>query len=218
MNEPNGGTKESRSTDESQDQGNAAFLAKTTGNNQTPEKHGSGYGSDPQDEVEETFRRFGEFVKETFRNATPGERLAAWTNLIVISVAIVAAVVYFGQLTAMQESNQINRESLESVQRAFIGFQNVGMQRTVFGTSGREHILTFDGAIENSGTTPAIQTVDFFNAQLLSKEPDQAEFAGAIRDEMPATIGPKQTSRIGPATLLWKGCARYQVRLMVWQP
>jgi hypothetical protein len=78
---------------------------------------------DPQDEVEETLRRFGEFVKRTFREASAGERLTTWTNLILVVIAIVAAVIYGRQLTAMQGQLSEMKGSGEQTNRLICLYQ-----------------------------------------------------------------------------------------------
>ena len=45
-------------------------------------------------------------------------------DLLLLIVGIKLAFIYSGQLTAMRDSNEINRESLTSVQRAFVSFQH----------------------------------------------------------------------------------------------
>jgi hypothetical protein len=74
----------------------------------------------PDDEVEESLRRFGEFIKETFRKATPGERLIAFLNVVLIVVAIVAATIYGMQLEEMQRANRLTRATLELSQRPWL--------------------------------------------------------------------------------------------------
>jgi hypothetical protein len=102
MDEPNGSNKESHSTEKSQIDESTVFISETKGDNETPEEHGKSHRGDPQDEIEETLRRFREFVKDTFRRASPGERLTAWTNLMLIAIAFVGAVIYIQQLSAMR--------------------------------------------------------------------------------------------------------------------
>jgi len=58
------------------------------------------------------------------------KRLEVWKfigEMVLVVIGIYLACVYSGQLTQMIESNKINRESLTSVQRAFVTFQQINL-------------------------------------------------------------------------------------------
>jgi hypothetical protein len=120
MNEPNDSNREGNDTDDAEAQPSTAFLGEAKTDDQTAAEHGSSHGRDPQDEVEETLRKFGEFVKKTFREASPGERLTAWINLVLIGIGIVGAVTYWRQLAAMQGQLSAMQEQVESTDRPWI--------------------------------------------------------------------------------------------------
>jgi hypothetical protein len=75
-------------------------------------------------------------------------------------IAFLVAVVYFLQLRAMLNSNDINRESLQSVQRAFIAYRGMEKRR---GKQGDVMLWEFSPTYENSGTTPALAAVSVFS-------------------------------------------------------
>jgi hypothetical protein len=88
-------------------------------------------------------------------------------ELAILLVTIRIACIYSGQLKQMIESNRINRDSLYTVQRAFIVYDGVehdivnaviGVQKIVpLGKAFR-----FYAKWENSGNTPAIEVVQGF--------------------------------------------------------
>jgi hypothetical protein len=83
------------------------------------------------------------------------EWLPIGTNAALAVIGVFAICIYGGQLGAMRDSNQINREALTSVQRAFV---NMGknMQENAIIIPGQTAIQTweFRPRLENSGVTP----------------------------------------------------------------
>ena len=69
-------------------------------------------------------------------------RLDAWrfiAEVIILAVTIRIAFIYSGQLCQMIESNTINRESVETVQRAFLSFNRLEAARVIDPMNPREH-------------------------------------------------------------------------------
>jgi hypothetical protein len=96
------------------------------------------------------------------------------------------------QVAGIQESNRISRESLESVQRAFLTLTNVDMNRLK--RSAESHYYEFVPTYENTGATQATGSINYFNYGVLDDEPSEAAFIGEINlRSARATIGPKMT-------------------------
>lgn len=111
-------------------------------------------------------------------------------------VTVIIAVIYFGQLLAMQESNRISREALESIQRAFLVFKDVTVVPTVqHSPSGTDDVWRLWATWENAGTTPATKAVNYFSYQKLSEEPNDDLFRQTKDvDKFVVTyIAPKET-------------------------
>jgi len=75
-------------------------------------------------------------------------------DLLLILIGVKLACIYSSQLKAMLKSNEINREALESVQRAFIFLAPV--EGTAYKNSAGTKIKSFSFRFpwENSGVTP----------------------------------------------------------------
>jgi hypothetical protein len=100
------------------------------------------------------------------------------------------------QVSGIKESNRINRESLEAVQRAFITFQDIYAPRwQKKGVSS----YAFSPAFQNSGVTPAKVIASSFGSNI-ENEPTETEFIGKA-DFTPITIGPKATQPVGPVRI-----------------
>ncbi|HMD85550.1 MAG TPA: hypothetical protein VKO18_12725 [Terriglobia bacterium] len=98
-------------------------------------------------------------------------------QILLLGVGIYVAKVYSCQLHQMIESNRINREALESVQRAFIGLERFSVGGTGQRFNSKEiDFFTVTDHLENSGTTPAIQVVHYFRVQEFSDEPTEQDF------------------------------------------
>jgi hypothetical protein len=97
------------------------------------------------------------------------------------------------QTKAQQDSATITRESLESVQRAFVVFDEMRANSV---TGGR---WTFYPLIRNLGATTAIDSIHYFNAAKLLHEPNEAEFVGPFKGKKCARvpIGPKASPQLG---------------------
>lgn len=103
-------------------------------------------------------------------------------------------------LSKMTESNNINRESLESVQRAFVVSHDVTQGRHIITDQEGEHaIWSFTMPWENTGTTPASITSQAFFADKLSGEPTEEQFARKPLIQN-AVMGPKAIRNVGNVT------------------
>lgn len=122
-------------------------------------------------------------------------------ELLVLGVGIRVAFIYSGQLREMIDANTISRESLTSVQRAFIVSRDVQKGRHVIQDSSKPHaIWVFTMPWENTGTTPATITSQAFFADQLRDEPTEEQF---MRKPLiqPSVTGPKAIRNIGNAGL-----------------
>lgn len=122
----------------------------------------------------------------------------AIATIVIAASTIIYTIFAIKQWRAMNESNQINRQSLESVQRAFITFHTITQERTVRRyPSGDKHYWYFMGSIDNSGNTPAIDMIRYFGSG--SEAPSEEQFVGDRNIEFRAfTLGPKAAAIIGP--------------------
>ncbi len=99
------------------------------------------------------------------------------------------------QLVIATESNQISREALESVQRAFITFDHHEISRSA-ALGSEEFFYEFMPIFQNSGITPARITavsIDMGGPH----EPTEKQFIGNP-NFVPITLGPKALQPIGP--------------------
>jgi hypothetical protein len=123
------------------------------------------------------------------------------TGCAALAVGITAIYTLFAllQWCAMLQSNQINREALESVQRAFIVCQSINQDRNRIHPPGKPKpigIWTFFSPCENTGTTPANITAQSFSGKFLQTEPTEEDFQKtSLRIE--AVVGPKAGRRVG---------------------
>jgi hypothetical protein len=83
----------------------------------------------------------------------------------------------------MRESNRISRESLQSVQRAFVAFKTINQVRSFY-KAGKEnvHFWRLTVAFENSGATTAVRAVNVATTNSLESEPDETQFQKMSRD------------------------------------
>jgi hypothetical protein len=105
------------------------------------------------------------------------------------------ACIYSGQLTQMVESNKINRESLESVQRAFIFVNPVPEIQTA--NTGSSQLTLFNFWMENAGVTPTkklsahISWVRSYNGTPLPRDFAFPDAGTDSQDSSVSVIGPK---------------------------
>lgn len=156
-------------------------------NSEQKPKNAQGNPKKPKDN-----KRWYQKLREKWGNMTPANRFLVVFTGIIAATTVAYAVVAYCQWTAMRDSNRINRQSLESVQRAFIYFTHFEAARLVNPpNSGPLHWWSFSPFIENSGTTPAIQAINHTFVQELSGEPDDATFRGDKVNFPVASLPPK---------------------------
>jgi hypothetical protein len=100
---------------------------------------------------EATMKLWAFIKKPEHANAT----MAIFTILIFLATGGYAVVALL-QWNSMRESNQISRESLESVQRAIVAYQNVELTR---GKNGDNAYWVIQPFYENDGNTTALHVV-----------------------------------------------------------
>jgi len=145
-------------------------------------------------EPAEIMMRIWEFIrKPEHSNAI----MAVFTVVIAFS-SIGYGIVAWCQWSAMKDSNKINRDSLTSVQRAFVTFQGVQLDTPPVSMKPRTIAWVFSGVVENSGVTPAINKIEYFTgSNELRGEPSEEQFVGSEKDRPIGEIGPKVTKRVG---------------------
>jgi hypothetical protein len=116
---------------------------------------------------------------------------------------LTATVIYTGfailQWIALRDSNDINRQSLQSVQRAYVTCNDIEeIINTAVVNGIKEHVWKFSAKCENSGTTPAISEIAYFNGDNLPNEPTGEQFIGPPKSHRPiSVIGPKSPVEVG---------------------
>jgi hypothetical protein len=140
----------------------------------------------PNDEESETVK-----LEKDIRR---GEGWLIGINGSLLIATIVIAVIYFGQLRQMIESNSINREALESVQRAFIVWDSFVIHPTLKTLpSGSERNLVIENRWTNSGTTNARQVIHRFRVDGMKQEPDGIDFRGENEHHEIVYLSPKSS-------------------------
>jgi hypothetical protein len=120
-------------------------------------------------------------------------------TFLVSVLTLLALVIYtcitYRQWGAMLDSNKISRESLESVQRAFMVFDTIEINVVSYSAPPQE-LYESNARFLNTGTTPATDFAQAFTAQELDAEPNEEEFL--IKPTIhSAYSGPKAIYRIG---------------------
>jgi hypothetical protein len=161
-------------------------------------------------------RLFGFFAghpKSTF-----AEKVMASVTIALLFVGIVQAYIYWEQETVMElslnqnersiilgrgqlavagrsskaaeESNQINRESLETVQRSYLVFDQINGGKIGTLIPIGTDIWQFTPIWENVGNTPATPVIQDNFTQLLNDEPSEKQFIGTEPEYPMFQIGP----------------------------
>jgi len=103
------------------------------------------------------------------------------------------------QLAKLGESNQINREALESVQRAYISFFHIDSARVLRpGKTG--HFYEFTPSMQNNGNTQATIIASAIGGKT-ERQPTEKQFLAAQVDRFPIPLGSKSTQPVGPYVL-----------------
>ena len=118
--------------------------------------------------------------------------VAVWGLLVAFAVA----VVYFFQLRAMQESNKINRESLESVQRAFVVFSPNAEVGTTVDQNRKVIAWQAHVPLKNTGSTGTKRLRDNISLYT-SKTPMPEGFTFPdTSDVIAGVLGPKDETQL----------------------
>ncbi len=124
--------------------------------------------------------------------------LVAFFTLVIMGSSIVYTVYAKKQWKVMRESNRINRDTLTSVQRAFVTFQGVQFDALPVSIKPKSMAWVFSGLVENSGVTPAINKIEYFTgSNELHGEPSEEQFIGHDKDRPIGEIGSKVNKRVG---------------------
>ncbi len=91
---------------------------------------------------------------ESMVDAAPRENLKSRIPAATLLVGVVVAIIYFCQLRAMIHSNEINRETLQSVQRPFVSILSMEGMREIDPTTNRIVQVHLSFTWQNSGNTP----------------------------------------------------------------
>jgi hypothetical protein len=137
----------------------------------------------PEDE-----KRYVEQNKQGTRQLRTAKTLN-WITGCAAFVGLFGLFYLHSQLGAMLESNKINRDSLTSVQRAFITYASIHEVRSQDQT-GR-HFWTMRTTIENSGATPAVSVINLARMDALPGEPDDQVFKSNVPQIPSISIGPR---------------------------
>jgi hypothetical protein len=141
------------------------------------------------------------------RYDTASEKEEGWNHKrfvaeIVGAILLAVSVGTIGwQGSLLRESNKINRDALQSVQRAFVrwtGFRTTpALKRSPSGQDQRWWL--FENTWENSGNTTATEVVQYFEVDELAVEPNDEKFRGKVKasDLIVSVIGPRGTTQSG---------------------
>jgi len=117
-------------------------------------------------------------------------------GFLVFLMTLAIALIYKGQLGQMIESNQINRESLTSVQRAFVSFQRFEYFRLQDPDHSNVHNWDILADFDNNGATSAIDVIGILQVQELPAEPTDEQFRGPYTHFPTISIPPKSTRAV----------------------
>jgi hypothetical protein len=149
--------------------------------------------SDKAEPIRMRLLRIWIWVKDPKHSSAMVAIFTAVIMLTGISYTIFAAL----QWSAIRESNQINRESLTSVQRAFVVLQ--GTQDFTFlnrDKRGEHVVFRFFSHLQNSGATPAKGVQQMFTGDKLPNEPTEAQFIQGAYSKA-YIVGPKADYAFG---------------------
>lgn len=126
-------------------------------------------------------------VMDAIKKTTTTDRITAGATIIIAVVTTIYTFFSCQQWNAMLDSNRINRQSLETVQRAFVGIETVHGIRV---TDGKHYSWQFTAHWMNNGVTPAQNTVNYFGMHFAGPF-TQKSFKGEEGDWQKSTIGAK---------------------------
>jgi hypothetical protein len=128
-----------------------------------------------------------------------------WIEFIGLIVLIVYTSYAGCQTAAVRESNRINREALESVQRAFMVCDGIVAGRfAVVQNKVTQGINGFAMGCENTGATPANLISEAFVSDKFAiikdastiPEPAEKQFIGIKQDRFTSVVGPRSPWRV----------------------
>ncbi len=114
-----------------------------------------------------------------------------------ITVVIVGILTVIGVWESMQNTD-INRESLQSVQRSYLSMQDIHLSQWPSAPGAQEPQTRWSASVVNDGNTPAVDVVGGFNARSFGqREVTEADFLDLpISQEI--TVSPKRSIDLGP--------------------
>jgi hypothetical protein len=135
MNEPNGDSEEAHGAETTSSNPRVAPIDDSEWQNKEEAESRQAYAYEGEDEIENTLRVFWDFVKRTFREAGPGERLTAWLTMFLILCSLIVAIVYWLQLEQMRKATKAStvaanaatsaaetaKQSMEASNRPWLG-------------------------------------------------------------------------------------------------
>jgi hypothetical protein len=143
------------------------------------------------------FRRWLRSWRQSWRQTSITNRFVAVASGIVACATVIYAVVAYYQWQALLDSNRINRESLVSVQRAFVSFDTTTQEHiTQRFPSGEKGGFFFAARVRNEGTTPALGISQYFGSDDLTGEPTEEQFENHVGSPS-GIIGPKSPRTFG---------------------
>lgn len=101
-----------------------------------------------------------------------------------------------GTLARMEESNRINREALESVQRAFLSFRDFEDLRVQDAGHTTVHYWTKFAVFENIGATSAVDASGVAFLSDIAIEPTEDQFKGHYTKLSVVTVPPKSSKSV----------------------
>lgn len=124
----------------------------------------------------------------------------AKTTAVFAGVAALATVVYafasVWQLIELNKSTEISRESLESVQRAFLSFQNFEDARIQDPDHADVHNWSMAAVFQNNGATNAINVAGIAILAQLPTEPREDQFKSGYTELPTISIPPKSIRNV----------------------
>jgi len=155
--------------------------------------------------VEEKRPREEEHKSETTKSEGDMSSASKWwrepahiIQTIGIGIGAIVAFVYIRQLCQMIEANKISRDSLQSVQRAFLVPRKPNVDR--FLQTGNVPVWQINETWENVGSTQAVGVIQHTSASQDENMPDGDKFIGDTKDSqyLITYIGPKMTRDTDP--------------------
>jgi hypothetical protein len=102
MKEPNGNPEESHRSDPASANPRISAEVDPERNHEEKTEARQDHAYEGEDEIEQSLRLFWNYVKRTFREANPGERLTAWLTMVLIVCSLAVALIYWLQLRQMR--------------------------------------------------------------------------------------------------------------------